>query len=310
VISDETAGGRTVISRTAAILMAYLHGSSHSLTEIAAVTGLPLSTAHRLVCGLAACGILDRAENGEYHIGMPLRLIGTAGRAATDLEEQAHLVLQDLSHVLDADVRLGVLCDFDVRYIEKPAGRRPTSTFEQDRRLPVHATAMGKALLAFSPPEVVRLLLMRGLKAFTPHTVTAPERLRRTLAMARLSRLAVARWELEPGRSALAAPVLSPDGGAVAAIEVRVEDPAAELATVRPALTVAARSLSRQLSYTRAACSPPSTGRRSSNIRSLRKAGPSPRMERPWIGPAPSDPSEETTADPARTDTPSRVRRY
>jgi DNA-binding IclR family transcriptional regulator len=279
VISDETAGGRTVISKTAAILMAYLHGSSHSLTEIAAASGLPLSTAHRLVCELAACGVLRRAENGEYQIGLPLRLIGTAGRPATDLEGQAYLVLQDLSQVLDADVRLGVLCDFEVSYIEKPAGRRPTSTFEQDRRLPAHATAMGKALLAFSAPEVVRLLLVRGLKAFTPHTVTAPERLRRTLAMARLSRLAVARWELEPERSALAVPVFGPEGGVVAAIEVRVEDPAAELATVRPALAVASRSLSRQLCYTRADCPSPGAGRRSTNIRNLRAVGPSLRMK-------------------------------
>jgi DNA-binding IclR family transcriptional regulator len=166
-----------------------------------------------------------------------------------------------------------------VAYIEKPAGRRPISTFGQDRRLPVHATAMGKALLAFSPPEVVHLHLMRGLKAFTPHTVTAPERFRRALAMARLSRLAVARWELEVGRSALAVPVFGPDGGVVAAIEVRVEDPAAELATVRPALTVVGRSLSRQLSYTHAAGPPAGAGRRPSSIRSVPAAGPSLTME-------------------------------
>jgi DNA-binding IclR family transcriptional regulator len=234
--------------------MTYLGGASHSLTEIAAITGLPLSTAHRLLYDMASCKLLERANNGEYRIGFPLRVIGAAGSgAAADLEEQAYLALQDLSYVLDADVRLGVLCDFEVAYIEKPAGRRPISTFGQDRRLPVHATAMGKALLAFSPPEVVHLLLMRGLAAFTPDTVTAPDRLRRALAMARLSRLAVVRWEFEVGRSALAVPVFGPDGEVVAAIEVRVEDPAAELATVRPALAVAGRSLSRQLSYTHAA---------------------------------------------------------
>ena len=206
MISNESAGGRTVISKAVAILMTYLGGASHSLTEIAAVTGLPLSTAHRLLSDMVTCKLLERANNGEYRIGFPLRVIGAAARGAADLEEHANLVLQDLSHILDADVRLGVLCDFEVAYIEKLADRRPISRFAQGRCLPVHATAMGKALLAFSPPEVVHLLLMRGLKAFTPYTVTAPERLRRTLAMARLSRLAVVRWEFEVGRSALAVP--------------------------------------------------------------------------------------------------------
>jgi DNA-binding IclR family transcriptional regulator len=280
MVSDECAGGRTVISKAAAILMTYLCGASHSLTEIAAITGLPLSTAHRLLCDMSACKLLERANNGEYRVAFPLRFIGAAARGPTDLEGQAHLVLQDLSHVLYADVRLGVLCDFEMAYIEKLAGRRPISTFEQDKRLPVHATAMGKALLAFAPREVVHLLLMRGLRAFTPYTITAPERLRRTLAMARLSRLAVARWEFEVGRSALAVPVFGPEGGVVAAIEVRVEDPAAELPTVRPDLLVAGRSLSRQLSYTYAACPRAGVGRRPSSIQSARTAAPSFRMER------------------------------
>jgi DNA-binding IclR family transcriptional regulator len=280
VISDESAGGRTVISKAVTILMTYLGGASHSLTEIAAITALPLSTAHRLLCDMAACKLLERANNGEYQIGFPLRAIGATARGATDLEGHAHLVLQDLSHILDTDVRLGVLCNSGVAYIEKLAGRRPISTFEQNRRLPVHATALGKALLAFSPPEVVHLLLMPGLKAFTPHTVTSPDRLRRTLAMARLSRLAVDRWELEVGRSALAVPVFGPDGGVVAAIEARVENPTAELSIVRPALVVAGRSLSRQLSYTHAACPPSGAGRRPSSIRSIPAAGPSFDMER------------------------------
>jgi hypothetical protein len=65
--------------------------------------------------------------------------------------------------------------------------------------------------------------------------------------MARLTRLAVARWELEPDRSALAVPVFGPGGRVAAAIEVRVDDPAAELPTVRPALVIAGRSLTREL---------------------------------------------------------------
>jgi DNA-binding IclR family transcriptional regulator len=107
---------------------------------------------------------------------------------------------------------------------------------------------MGKALLAFSPPALVDMFLGRGLTAYTPFTLTAPDRFRRALAMTRLSRLAVARWELEPDRSALAVPVFGPGGRVAAAIEVRVDDPTVEIPTVRPALVIAGRSLTRELS--------------------------------------------------------------
>jgi DNA-binding IclR family transcriptional regulator len=247
-MTDDATTGRTVISKVAMILMTYFNGDVHTLTEIAAATGLPLSTAHRLVRQLTAWKILERTDDGDYRVGLPLRLIGGAIGAATRLEERACPVLQDLSQALDADVRLGVLGDRDVSYIEKPRGRRPVTTFSQGDTVPAHATAMGKALLAFSEPALVDVFLDRRLPAFTPFTLTAPDRVRRALAMARLSWLAVARWELVSGRSALAVPVFGPGGRVAAAIEVRVDDPAAELPTVRPAMVIAGRSLTRELS--------------------------------------------------------------
>ena len=61
--------GRTVISKAAVILMTYLNGDVHTLTEIATATGLPLSTAHRLVRELAAWKILERTDDGDYASG-------------------------------------------------------------------------------------------------------------------------------------------------------------------------------------------------------------------------------------------------
>src|ERR687893_1305714 len=90
---DVTAAGRTVISKAAVILMTYLNGDVHTLTEIATATGLPLSTAHRLVRELAAWKILERTDEGDYCVGLPLRLIGGAGGAAVSLQEGARPLL-------------------------------------------------------------------------------------------------------------------------------------------------------------------------------------------------------------------------
>ena len=68
--------GRSVASRVAAILMAFGSGGTHSLTELAGLAGLPISTTHRLVGELVSRRVLERTEGGGYRVGLPLRMIG------------------------------------------------------------------------------------------------------------------------------------------------------------------------------------------------------------------------------------------
>ena len=91
------------------------------------------------------------------------------------------------------------------------------------------------------------LVILAGLKSYTPHTITGPDRLRRTLAMTRLTRVAVSRSELELGVSTVAMPVFGPGGAVLAALEMRVRDLRNDFPAVKAALGVASRSLSREL---------------------------------------------------------------
>jgi hypothetical protein len=156
-------------------------------------------------------------------VGLPLRLIGSAGGTAASLEQRACLALQDLSQALDADVRLGVLGERDVTYIEKPRGRHPVTTFNRGAAVPAHATAMGKALLAFASPSTVDEVIGQGLEQYTPFTLATPSRLRRSLAMTRMTGVAVARREFDLGTSAIAAPVFGGGGAVVAALGALAE---------------------------------------------------------------------------------------
>jgi DNA-binding IclR family transcriptional regulator len=247
VAGNSADSGRSVTSKVIAILMTFTDGSVHSLTEIARLAGLPISTAHRLATELAAWGLLERTEDGAYQIGLPLRMIGTRAWHAPSIQERAPRVMEDLAGATRTDVRLGIFDGLDVAYIEKPVGRHPVTTFSAGSVLPAHATAMGKALLAFSAPRTVDLVVAQGLTALTPYTLSTPDRLRRALAVTRLTRVAVARWELELGASAVAAPVFGSGGQVVAALELRVRDLRSDLQIMQPALMVAARSLSREL---------------------------------------------------------------
>jgi DNA-binding IclR family transcriptional regulator len=247
VAGNSIESGRSVTSKVTAILTAFTDGNMHSLTEIARFTSLPISTAHRLSTELAAWHVLERTEDGLYRVGLPLRMIGGHAGNCHNLWERAPYVMEDLSSATRHDVRLGVLQNFSVSYIEKLAGHRPVSAWSDAATLPIHATAVGKALLAFSSPRIVDMIIAKGLKPYTAYTLCTADRFRRGLTVTRLTRMAVSRWELELGNSAVAMPVFGPGGKVIAALEIRVHDLRSDLQVVRPALSVAARSLSREL---------------------------------------------------------------
>ena len=239
--------GRSVTSKVAAILLTFHDGNEHSLTEIARLTCLPVSTAHRLVAELAGWVLLERTDGSRFRVGMPIKTIGSQSYYAPAMLESARRVLEDLVTASRTAARLGVLADTEIAYIEKRCDHSPVTTFGQGRRLPTHATALGKALLAFSSPEMVDRIAADGLKGYTANTLTDPQQLRQHLASIRLTRVAISRWELTPGVSAVAVPVFGAGGIAVAALELAVSDLRTGLPMASAVLTVAARGLSREL---------------------------------------------------------------
>jgi IclR family acetate operon transcriptional repressor len=254
VAGNSTTHGRSVTDKVIAILMAFSQGSVHSLTEIAAEAAIPLPTAHRLVGELTACRLLDRTMDGHYQPGVAIRDLGTVPPSMPTLEERGPWVLEDLSMATGTLVRLGRL-DTDsmtVAYIEKKPGRRPVSDFHPAARLPAHACASGKILLAFAPPEIPELVISRGLRAYTSSTLTRPDQFRKSLATTRLTGIGVCCAELRDDSYAVAIPVSDWWGSVIAAMEMTAHDPFT-LRTYSPVLAVAARCLSRELGYEPAA---------------------------------------------------------
>jgi DNA-binding IclR family transcriptional regulator len=240
--------GRSVTSKVIAILQTFNQGGAYSLTEIARLTGLPISTAHRLATELLDWGMLQRTGEGQFRAGMQLRAIGNQAAAVMpNLHERARRVMEDLAEVAPHGVvRLGVLQDLEVAYIEKAPGDRPVPTSFDETTMPLHATAMGRALLAFAPPALIDMVIERGLTPLTAHTITAPERFRRALSVIRLTRLAICRSEYEPDSSAVAVPVFGMGGRVVAGLEVSLRsnhDPR----HISAPLIVAGRALTREL---------------------------------------------------------------
>jgi DNA-binding IclR family transcriptional regulator len=241
--------GRSVISKIATILLVVADGGGCTLTEIAGRSGLPLSTVHRLVTELAAWQVLVRDADGRYGTGPPLTATAGSWRRCQvdDLRERAVPVMEELFRVTGSPVRVGVLEGAAVSYVEKTARHRPVTRLCPAARLPAHATALGKALLAVAPPRTVEAVLRSDLRRYTPATITRPERLRWLLRAVRVAGLALCDGELDRTGRAVAAPAVAPGGGAAAAVEIVVHDLGRDVPAVRTPLLVGAAWLSREL---------------------------------------------------------------
>src|SRR5258707_1008340 len=94
---NSTESGRSVTSKITSILMTFTEGSEHSLTEIARLAKLPISTAHRLTAELTTWRLLERTPEGLYRAGLPLQMISNYPDRSPTLHERAPCVLEDLA---------------------------------------------------------------------------------------------------------------------------------------------------------------------------------------------------------------------
>ncbi|GAA1533903.1 IclR family transcriptional regulator [Actinomadura kijaniata] len=239
----------SVAGKVMAILDAFADGGVRlTLSEICRRAGLPPATGHRLVGELTAGDFLERAPDGTYHVGTRLWRIGTRAGAVTGLRELALPHMEDLYEATHDNVQLAVLRDGSALYLERLRGTRSVPIVTHvGSALPLHATGVGKVLLAFAPEREREAVLAAGLPALTPRTITDPERLRRCLAEVRRDGYAVTRDEMTIGAASVAAPVRAADGTVVAALSLVARTRSADLRRLLPPLTTAARALSRDV---------------------------------------------------------------
>ncbi|MEW2354574.1 IclR family transcriptional regulator [Spirillospora sp. NPDC029432] len=222
-----------------------------SLAELCRRTGLAPATAHRLVAELVEWGGLERGDDQRYRIGLRLFEIGMRAPGRRSLTDAALPFLEDLYEVTHENVHLAVRAGHHAIYLHKITGLRAVGApSRQGHRLPLHATGMGKALLAFAEPRLAEDVIGEGLTRYTPHTITSPELLRRALAQTRRRGFAVAAQEYSLGTVSIAAPILVPRSEhALAAISVVVHSSRANIARLGPAVRTAAMGAARHAAH-------------------------------------------------------------
>lgn len=193
------------------------------VNEIARLVSLHKSTVSRLCGTLEQSGYLDRDTiSGKFRLGARVfQLVGTAS-PAVDLRSIARPILRDLVDTCGDTAHLAIHDGLDVVTVEVVDGYRLMRMQGRvGHRQVVHASALGKAILAWRPEEEVdRILADREMTRLTQHTTTEPKRFKEHLAEVRQRGYSLDLEELEEGLRCVGAPVRNHTGEVVAAISV------------------------------------------------------------------------------------------
>jgi DNA-binding IclR family transcriptional regulator len=212
----EPATPTAVIDRISLVLDAFEGPGRLTLAQIVRRTGLPRSSAHRMLDRLVALRWLRRSGR-DYELGMRLVELGSLAVHQDRLVRAAGPLLAELHRATGLVVHLAVLDGPDVVYLEKVGDRMLGAPQTRvGARLPAHCTAVGKAILAYSDEDAAVDLQARKTK----YSIATSSQLALELAKVRAHGVAFEREESLPGFGAVAAPIGNPGEAPVAAVSV------------------------------------------------------------------------------------------
>ncbi len=235
------------------------HGGHMAIGEIAATTGLPLPTIHRLLRTLVERGYMRQLANRRYALGfqlLPLGLSVTSLIGASMRPALSHLVAE-----FGETTNLAVLTDDQAEYVAQVPSHHAMRMFtEVGRRVELHSTGVGKALLSQLAPLEVRAIVRRmGLPAKTSHTITRESDLLSELDRVRERGYAVDEEEQEVGVRCIAVPI---PGDHLSRMAISVSGPVTRMTDVLisraiPVLKTVAMELGNEIALTTTAASSP-----------------------------------------------------
>nr|MDT0661276.1 IclR family transcriptional regulator [Micromonospora sp. DSM 115978] len=225
--------GVSAVDKTLDVIEALVEQSR--LTEIAASTGLPKATVHRILQAMVDRGLARPSGDGHYFTGP--KLVALAGRVMhrLDLPSQVRPHLVELQQRTGRTVHLALLSGDEAVYVVKVEAGKPYQLASRvGMSLHLHSTSIGKAALAAMPDDEVTAVADRtGLPRRTPRTITDLPRLLAELGAVRGRGWAEDHEENEAGVSATGAAVFDHAGHVIGGVsaaalsyEVGDQDPA------------------------------------------------------------------------------------
>ncbi|WP_244882786.1 IclR family transcriptional regulator [Gordonia desulfuricans] len=223
--------------------------AEHALgvSEIARRADISKSSAQRIALELVEGGLLER-DGTRYRLGIHVFELGQRVPRRQGVRDAAAPFMDDLREATGHTVHLAVLDDDVVIYLDVlNSPTAPPLPTRAGARWPAHATGIGKAILAYSPADVVARIVAGGLPRISERTITNPGMLSAELARIRSRGMSYDLEESRPGVVCVACPVFGTGGGVVAGISVSGWHNRINLDESVAAVRTAALGLSRQL---------------------------------------------------------------
>lgn len=194
-----------------------------SLSAVAQAAGLAPSTAHRLLRTLETHRFaFNDTTTGHWSVGVASFAVGAAFVRSRNYVTIARAYMERLVANADETANLAIEDAGEAVYLSQVESRQIMRTFTKPgARVPMHASAVGKALLAALPENEALLLVSRkGLTRLTPHTLGSPEALTSDLRMGRQRGFAVDDEEHAVGLRCVASAIYDDQGRPIAAVSL------------------------------------------------------------------------------------------
>ena len=193
-----------------------------SLAEVCQRLRLHKSTAHRSLMVLERSALIERTAENRYRLGLKLYELGNRAVEQVDLRTRVHPFFRRLAAQVGETVHLSVLQKTSIVYLDKvEPNRRVCVSSKTGTSNPVYCTSMGKAMLAFQPPEVIEQIIAKiRFVRYTSKTITSREALLKALERVRRRGYAIDDQEIEVGVRCIGAPIFDEKRRAIAAVSV------------------------------------------------------------------------------------------
>lgn len=199
------------------------HPDPMNLKQLAHLTGLHPSSAHRILNVMVEKHIVDRIEPGTYCLGIKLLELGDLVKSRINIRKIALPFMQALNAELGETVNLILRQDDEVVYVERTSTERSMMQVIQlvGARAPLHITAVGKIFLAEEGPHACEEYAKRtGLPAYTNNTITDDVRLCKVVQQAKKLGYAFDDEEAEKGVCCIGAGIYDADHHIIAGLSV------------------------------------------------------------------------------------------
>ncbi|MGH9341944.1 MAG: IclR family transcriptional regulator [Acidobacteriota bacterium] len=225
------------------------------LSDISRELELPVSSTHGLIRTLLRRGYLERnSSHKTFKLGLKVLEIGSVYLQGIDVVEEAKPVMKELVQICNETINLAILERTDIIYVAKEEGSQSMRLISYvGKRLPAHATSLGKILLSeYKEDEIDSLYQDHVLEKLTPKTVCDLNQLKGELELIRQKGYGYDNEESTEGLKCMGAPIFNHENKIVAALSISIPTVRLDNRKMEETITLvqdAGRQISRKIGW-------------------------------------------------------------